>query len=42
MLDAMGMDKKVVDGKVRLVLAKGMANVVVTDAYRSSERSKQR
>ena len=30
MLDAMGLDKKVVDGKLRLVLARRIGEVVVT------------
>lgn len=33
MLRAMGMDKKVVDGKLRLVLAKGIGEVVVADDF---------
>lgn len=33
MLQAMGMDKKVVDGRLRLVLARGIGEVVVADEF---------
>ena len=32
MLNAMGMDKKVLDGRLRLVLARSIGDVFVTDA----------
>ena len=36
-LDLMGMDKKVVDGKIRLVLQQGIGKAVITSDYDASK-----